>query len=456
MLLKELPELPQDEVGLQDILFPNENGRLPVTKVTYSIFEVRHPEIVDKLLFRADGSELCVAVSHDLFKQFLVRSEMDVSVFVGGAIKDLFALLDSVSLHSFKNEVLLNQRENSRSSSSRTGSTGKMTRLDTLVIASDYTFLVGEDKALKLVDAEVDLKVKLRPLSPVFYRPVMFMLDYMATGTDFQWVYLSNDKELKPIPPILNLSSFEGRSRFLLRVGYAYKLIKKMADSVPTLPGRRAMFTLEAEGDRILDWAHDSVLKIIKSFSRHCEIFQGTSLKVIQEAYNVAKGCKFLARARREPKLTVNTYSVRIAPLGCEVKLVSEQDGKKFAHNVCTTLAALHGNGIVHRDVRLPNIVKVFESQTEYYFMVIDLETMAKADFELPIGLHCFDSWTSQTLEGEHYTPRSDMYHLGMVLKRAMKDSAKSLEKLFMSDLISKQLDAEMALNHTWLSDEVL
>ena len=359
MLLKELPELPQDEVGLQDILFPNENGRLPVTEEVYSIFKVRYPEIVDKLLFRADGSDLCAAVLHDLNKQFLVKSEMDVSVFVGGTIKDLFASLDSVSPHSFKNEVLLNKRENS-SSSSRTGSTGKRTRLDTLIIASDCTFLVGEDKALKLPDAEVDLRVKLRPLSPVFYGPVMFMLGYMAAGTAFQWVYLSNNKELKRIPPILDLSLFEGRSLFLLSVGYAYKLIKEMADSVPTLPGRRAMFTLEfnTEGDRILDWAHDSVLKTIKGFSRHCEIFQGTSLEVIQEAYNVANGCKFLARARREPKLTANTYNVRIAPLGCEVKLDSEQDSKKFAQNVCTALAALHLNGIVHRDVRLPNIVK--------------------------------------------------------------------------------------------------
>ena len=104
------------------------------------------------------------------------------------------------------------------------------------------------------------------------------------------------------------------------------------------------MFTLEfnTKGDRIFDWAHDSVLKTIKGFSRHCEIFQGTSLEVIQEAYNVAEGCKFLARARREPKLTANTYSVRIAPFGCKVKLDSEQDSKKFAQNVCTALAALH------------------------------------------------------------------------------------------------------------------
>ena len=59
-------------------------------------------------------------------------------------------------------------------------------------------------------------------------------------------------------------------------------------------------------------------------------------------------------------------------------------------------------------------------------------------------------------LEGKSYTPRSDMYHLGMVLRSAMKDSAKSLAKSFIGELISKQLDAEMALSHTWLSNEVL
>ena len=89
--------------------------------------------------------------------------------------------------------------------------------------------------------------------------------------------------------------------------------------------------------------------------------------------------------------------------------------------------------------------------------MVIDLETVAKADDELPEGFDCpFRFWTSGTLEGKRYTPMSDMYHLGFVLRGAIEDSAKSLANSFIGDLISKQLDAEMALRHPWLSDEVL
>ena len=129
------------------------------------------------------------------------RAELDVSFFVGGNIKSIFKMLDRVSPLSFKNQVLLNQRETSRA-----GSTGKRTRRSTLVIAADCLFLVGEDNISRLSDAEEDLRVKVRPLSSVFYGPVMFILGYMATGTTFQWVYLGKDREMKRLAPILDLS----------------------------------------------------------------------------------------------------------------------------------------------------------------------------------------------------------------------------------------------------------
>lgn len=280
-----------------------------------------------------------------------------------------------------------------------------------------------------------------------------FILGYMAAGTTFQWVYLGKDKEMTRLAPILDLYRFADRCRFLLSVGYAYKLIRKMAESVPDVPGRRAMFSLEVnmDGDRTLEWFHNSVRKTVKDFSGHCETCLGSSLEVIKKAYDVARECKFLAQAKREPKLLGSSYSVEIGTLGCSVWLRYEQDCKQFAQNVCQALAVLHRNGLVHRDVRLPNVVKVFDSQGDYYFMLIDLETVADADFVLPEGFDSFRYWTDHTLEGSHYTPMSDMYHLGEILRDEMWDPS-PLAMKFLNELTAKELDAEMALRHPWLT----
>jgi serine/threonine protein kinase len=171
-------------------------------------------------------------------------------------------------------------------------------------------------------------------------------------------------------------------------------------------------------------------------------------LEVIKKAYDVARECKFLPQVEREPKLLGSSYSIEIGPLGCSVRLHCEQDCKQFAQNVCQALAVLHRNGLVYRDVRLPNVVKVFDSQGEYYFMLIDLETIANADFVLPEGFDSFRFWTNRTLEGSRYIPRSDMYHLGEILRSAMWDFASPLAMKFCNELTAKELDAEMALRH--------
>jgi hypothetical protein len=209
MLLNDLPELPQNANSLQHILFPEQNGRLPVTEEVYNFYKARHSEIADDFLVQADGSQFCIKVSTCLQERISVNSEMDVSFFVGGYIKSIFQMLDEVSPLSFKNKVLLNERETSRTSS----------RPDTLVIANDCSFLVGEERISRLSDAEEDLRVKFRSLSPVFYGLVKFILGYMAAGTTFQCVYLGKDKEMTGLAPILDLSGFADCSRFLRSVG---------------------------------------------------------------------------------------------------------------------------------------------------------------------------------------------------------------------------------------------
>ncbi len=90
------------------------------------------------------------------------------------------------------------------------------------------------------------------------------------------------------------------------------------------------------------------------------------------------------------------TYRVKISPLGHAPILKSKQSIRMMAKNVCESLSVLHEAGLVHRDVRLPNVVQVSHKQ----FMLIDLESIAASPFQMPEGFQYFRRWSIDMLEG--------------------------------------------------------
>jgi serine/threonine protein kinase len=89
------------------------------------------------------------------------------------------------------------------------------------------------------------------------------------------------------------------------------------------------------------------------------------------------------------------TYTVEISPLGHTPILRSEQSIRLM--NVCEALSVLHEAGLVHRDVRLPNVVQVSQEQ----FVLIDLETVAASPFQLPEGFQYLRGWKHWDVGGQ-------------------------------------------------------
>jgi serine/threonine protein kinase len=114
-----------------------------------------------------------------------------------------------------------------------------------------------------------------------------------------------------------------------------------------------------------------------------------------------------------------------------------------MAKNVCEALFVLHETGLVHRDVRLPNVVQVSHEQ----FMLIDLETVAASPFRLPEGFQYFRGWNIEMLEGSFYTPMSDMYQLGRLLEKDVHWMVEISEFAlqFIKKLTSKKCTASMS-----------
>ncbi|CAM6048154.1 unnamed protein product [Sphagnum compactum] len=456
MLMPGLTTLPQHDYDLANALFPEKHGKLPVVRRMYYERLMQKPDVAESFLIEADDSAVPTGLTVALRDSFSpVHTEMDVSGLVGHFLRQIFELCRSYSPSKFTYQFFSNCNETT--AGSRSSSTKERSRPDTLLTASGCTFLIGEDKLSSLPDAEADLTAKVRPLSTMFYGELQFILGYIAAGSAFQWLSIGKSGVVTRVGPTLDLSTDVDRCQYLLSIGYAYQLIKKMIDSVPQVPGRHAMFTEDIVGDRTLCFFPDRVKKSIKNFDSFCREMM-TGLDVILRAYKAGERCPSLPQLMGKKSdnyiSRTGTYTVEISPLGHAPILRSEQSIRTMAKNVCEALSVLHEAGLVHRDVRLPNVVQVSQEQ----FMLIDLETVAAYPFRLPEGFQYFREWSIEMLEGNLYTPMSDMYQLGRLLEKDVHWMTEISESAlqFIRKLRSKECTAAMALSDPWLSDPVL
>lgn len=454
MLLPQLPELPQNNAGLEKVLFPEQHRKLPVTKQTYKNVAAGMPELAAKFLIEADGSRLPSAVGTFLLQNpGVIVTEIQTTLLVAGGL-NLFFELFKLYVGFLKITLSFNSTEKARNSFSQT--TEPRTRPDTIATASGCTFLVGEDKVDNLHAAEGDLRSKMRLLNPMFYGELKFILGYIAAGTEFQWMYIGKNgpKEVYRVGRPLDLLNISDRCRFLLSVGYAFQLLSKMHDSIPAVPGRRAMFSMEVspDGRRKIYFYDDKVAKHIRDFSSY-SADQGTDITVIKRAYVAARTCRFLPQTVAEPIETAHgSYRVEFGPLGYECKLGSEEECRWMAQRVCQALCILHSEGLVHRDIRLPNIVRLSDTD----FMLIDLESVADSPFILFDGFKPFSGWYPEMYEGNQYTPFSDMYSIGKLLDADLPSARTARAEDFIRKLTDKQLSSSQALQHPWLSELML
>jgi hypothetical protein len=455
MLMPGLTTLPQHDYDLANVLFPEKHGKLPVTRRLYHERLMQKPDVTESFLIEADDSAVPTLLTSVLRVSFgRVVSETYISARIVAFLEDIFELCRSYSPYRFTYQFFFNCNEPTAGSSTK-----ERSRPDTLLTAYECTFLIGEDKLSSLSDAEGDLRAKVRPISTMFYGELQFILGYIAAGSAFQWLSIGKSGVVRRVGPTLDLSTDVDRCQYLLSIGYAYQLIKKMIDSVPEVPGHHAMFTVDIVGDRTLCFFPDRVRKSIKNFDSFCREMM-TGLDVILRGYKAGERCPSLPQLmgkRSDDYISrTGTYTVEISPLGHTPILTSEQSIRMMAKNVCEALSVLHEAGLVHRDVRLPNVVQVSQEQ----FMLIDLETVAASPFRLPEGFEYLREWSIEMLEGSFYTPMSDMYQLGRLLEKEkdvhwMIEISESAVQ-FIRKLRSKKCTAAMALSDPWLSDPVL
>lgn len=111
----------------------------------------------------------------------------------------------------------------------------------------------------------------------------------------------------------------------------------------------------------------------------------------------------------------------------------------------CKAADVLHEANLVHRDLRMPNIVMLSEGN----YMIIDLESCASIDKKLPRSFSTIlRTCTLSALDNDKFTATSDMFCIAQLLEDAGQHliHQSPAARHFIGRLKGKELAAHAAL----------
>ena len=342
---------------------------------------------------------------------------------------------------------------------SDSGSTTKGTqRPDFLCWINKLLIFKGEEKANvgDFGTAKAELVEKFNVLDPIFFGNVKFMICYAAAGPNVQFYAIDGSKEtaknpnqLIPFTSVLNSSNLVDRITILRTIVNIARIVLTISDSIPDviIPlGKKQKL-----GHSYITYYANSVVKLVPEVDLPYAQNLNSRVLFLTRMYNHAKGHPGLVQIKEDPIYVKDekAYKVKMTTRGIPCDLKTESDVQEMTKCVLTGLARLHTGKYVHRDIRIPNIVFVPEPHDNFRYVLIDFEhggTNRQKPSEILNG------WDQDTLTRTgQYVFLSDMYQLGKMLER-YKEFMTGDGIDFVGQLKSKNLTAEVALQHAWIN----
>ena len=346
-----------------------------------------------------------------------------------------------------------------------TGATQRNRRPDFLCYAKGLLIFKGEEKAdeRQYEKAQKELLYKFGRFSRACFGDIQFMICYAAAGytLGFYAIGVHDEKRVSihPLTDELYLRRTGDRLKAFIAVINIMRVIRTILPGIPVVYSAFRTNIIH-DGTTIYFMIYTVRKTIANGFlpyteargMRHEQALQNR-LKVLKGMYDAARGCPNLVQAVvGEPMLSPGgKYIVTMTTTGITEGPKNREEVKAMTRCVLTGLVRLHQNKYVHRDVRLPNIIKIPDQPPRTSYVLIDFEHGGKTGQK---GLVRLKDWDDGTLTNGSYDELSDLYQLGKLLKTELDrypSSDDQHEQDFVTTLKSKSQSAYDMLRHPWL-----
>ncbi|PNH02294.1 hypothetical protein TSOC_011738 [Tetrabaena socialis] len=336
---------------------------------------------------------------------------------------------------------------------------GARLRPDLLCRVCNALLFKGEHKADRSqFDAAVnELRAKMaKPWDPELQPgvPLPFMLAYAAAGSLLQFFAIetsaaSGDVQVVPISPKYDLTLPAHRVEALHATCNVFRILRHTALAIPAIDLGLGQRLVARDGDgRIVRFIH----KRIPEFRARHEGAGINDLAQLEAAYEATAGQPgviqvYTGGSDGGPRLDAcGDYIVHLSPVGRPNHGApsAELERKAAVRAVLEALAALHAKGLVHRDVRWPNLIRTARGA----WLLIDLEHVGDAGRSCPPALPLCHA-PGMLEAGSIFTTASDLV---MVAQQLLSGAPGPLVDELRQQLQARSLTAVEALQHAWFS----
>ncbi|KAJ3077185.1 hypothetical protein HK102_005283, partial [Quaeritorhiza haematococci] len=263
---------------------------------------------------------------------------------------------------------------------SSTAATAKSLRPDWMVWLKGNLLFKGEEKAeqREFGDAIKELTSKFGVMPRMFYSNVSFMICYAAAGPLLAFYAIEREtRALHDISPVYRLTIPSDRLSILCVV---FNILRLLWTWYPRL--ERPRFSLgEAltHNDSTIVFLEDSVLKTVApaNLFRHNGESVTERVEFLRSMYAFAQNKPGLVQGKVTYR-NRGSYQVRMSTIGIPLskhkRSMTEADVRNAAKAVLQGLDCLHSASIVHRDIRLENVLYLPAKFRGHSYALIDLE----------------------------------------------------------------------------------
>lgn len=288
------------------------------------------------------------------------------------------------------------------------------------------------------------LTSKMTSITPIYFGNIDFILCYAVAGSSIQFFALSSSHVLYHVTDCFNLLQLIDRLKVICVVINIIRIMVTIKEILPSdvLPLGR----VQQKGNRKTIFLDNMVEKQISSFK---DLYSFTNIDTLIHIYELAKNNRGLVQAKEFPIVKKGgTYKVVLETQGFHRLPRTESDLQNIIRDILNGLVVFHKAGIVHRDIRWPNILQVANGE----YVLIDLEH-AGLTGEIP-QFEMLTGWSSDTLENGRYTCASDMYQIGKLFDEGptvLSEAGRKFQDNLQNPNHQIRMTAEAALQDQWL-----